>query len=84
MNKKEIFTVIGSSLVAGLSAKGIQTLTSNNDTKHDPELHPGEGPAGVFVVAGEVINFLDRTHDGKPMSDVEYNNWKDILKPHIN
>lgn len=79
MNKKEIFTVIGSGLVAGLFTKGMQALTSKNNTK----LHPGEGPAGVFVVAGEVINFLDRTHDGKPMSDVEYNNWKDILKPHI-
>lgn len=38
---------------------------------------------GSGLAAGECINFISRTHDGKPMSDDEYQSLKDIFKPHI-
>ena len=84
MRKEDILKVIGSGLAAGVAAIGVSKAVDRlNGNKHDPNLHPGEVSPGVFVVAGECINFINRTHDGKPMSDDEYQSWKDILKPHI-
>ncbi len=83
MKKKDILTIMGSGLAAGLFAKSAETLMKKSYNKHDSKLHPGEIAPGIFQVAGEQINFIERTHDGKAMSDAEYESWKDILKPHI-
>ncbi len=83
MDKKGIFTIIGSGVVAGLLTKGADMLMNKTSDKHDPKLHPGEIAPGIFQIAGDQINFIDRIHNRKPMSDLEYNTWKDILKPHI-
>lgn len=58
-------------------------LSGSNVNHHDPKLNPGEVAPGVFQIAGEQINFINKTHNGKPMSDSDYEVLKDIFKPHI-
>ncbi|MCI6595276.1 MAG: hypothetical protein MSJ87_08555 [Firmicutes bacterium] len=57
-------------------------FTSNSD-HHDKRLHPGEVEPGLFIVAGEIIDFNKRTYNGVPMDDNYYEICKDNFKPHI-
>lgn len=58
-------------------------LFTSNRGYHDKRLHPGEVEPGLFIVAGEVIDFNKRTYNGVPMDDYDYEICKDIFKPHI-
>lgn len=61
----------------------LKNLFVNNGDQHDKRLHPGEVKPGLFIVAGEIIDFNNRTYNGVPMDDNEYKIYKDNFKPHI-
>lgn len=50
---------------------------------HDKRLHPGEVEPGLFIIAGEIIDFNNRTYNGVPMDDDFYKICKENFKPHI-
>ena len=58
-------------------------LFAINGDCHDKRLHPGEVEPGLFIVAGEIIDFNNRTYNGVPMNDIEYKICKDTFKPHV-
>lgn len=58
-------------------------LFAINGDYHDKRLRPGEVEPGLFIVAGEIIDFNKRTYNGVPMNDIEYKIYKDTFKPHI-